>query len=81
MGSTSCSNEGINSNPKSEFVTLAANYQGAKFNSPNDLVGNQRGELYFTDPPYGLIKKEKDPNKEIEYQEFFYLGKMVMLIL
>ena len=46
-------------NPKSEFVTLAANYQGAKFNSPNDLVYNQRGELYFTDPPYGLIKKKR----------------------
>ena len=62
-------------NPKSEFVTLAANYQGAKFNSPNDLVYNQRGELYFTDPPYGLIKKEKDPNKEIEYQGVFLLRK------
>ncbi len=60
-------------NPKSEFITLASHYKGSKFNSPNDLVYNQKGELYFTDPPYGLLKKEKDPKREIEYQGVFLL--------
>lgn len=29
-------------------------YQGKRFNSPNDLVFHSNGDLYFTDPPYGL---------------------------
>ena len=33
---------------------LAATYQGKRFNSPNDLVVARRGDIYFTDPPYGL---------------------------
>lgn len=35
-------------------TTLADKYQGKKFNSPNDLVINSKGDIYFTDPPYGL---------------------------
>lgn len=29
-------------------------YDGKRFNSPNDLVFHANGDLYFTDPPYGL---------------------------
>lgn len=37
-----------------ENVTvLAAHYQGAQLNSPNDLVVKRDGSVYFTDPPYG----------------------------
>ena len=35
-------------------TTLADRYQGKRFNSPNDLVFRASGDLYFTDPPYGL---------------------------
>ena len=34
--------------------TLADNYNGKKFNSPNDIVQKSNGDYYFTDPPYGL---------------------------
>ena len=40
--------------PKSLFVSIANNYKGKKFNSPNDAVYDSAGELIFTDPPYGL---------------------------
>ncbi len=41
-------------NPQNSFVSIAAKYQGKKYNSPNDLVLDSKGNLYFTDPPYGL---------------------------
>jgi gluconolactonase len=40
--------------PKPNFVTLADKYQGKRFNSPNDAAYDSAGNLYFTDPPYGL---------------------------
>lgn len=40
--------------PAPDFVTLIATFEGARLNSPNDLVFNSRGDLWFTDPPYGL---------------------------
>jgi gluconolactonase len=50
-------------------ITIADKYQGKRLNSPNDIVqhtGNKN--YYFTDPPYGLNKKQNDPTREI--QEF-----------
>lgn len=40
------------------FTPLATNYQGKRFNSPNDLVIAKDGTIYFTDPPYGMKKGE-----------------------
>ncbi len=40
-------------------TVLADNYQGKKLNSPNDLVLHPSGDVYFTDPPYGLDKGAK----------------------
>lgn len=40
-------------NPAPKFTTIADNYNGKKFNSPNDLVMDKSGNIYFTDPPYG----------------------------
>ncbi len=34
--------------------TLVDNYKGKRLNSPNDAVFKSNGDLYFTDPPYGL---------------------------
>lgn len=53
--------------PQAKFVSLADNYQGKKFNSPNDLVFHSNGVLYFTDPPYGLVKQWDDPARELEF--------------
>ena len=61
--------------PRAEYETLAGKYQGKRFNSPNDLAYNQKGELYFTDPPYGLVQKEKDPKREIDFQGVYLLRK------
>lgn len=36
------------------FVTLVDRFGGKRFSSPNDLCFDRAGNLYFTDPPYGL---------------------------
>ena len=46
-------------------------YQGKRFNSPNDLVYKHDGALYFTDPPYGLLKQDEDPAKELKFNGVF----------
>ncbi|MDD1443859.1 SMP-30/gluconolactonase/LRE family protein [Dolichospermum sp. ST_sed3] len=50
--------------PKPEFVTLAGYYDGKRFNSPNDAAYRSNGDLFFTDPPYGLGDQDKDVDKE-----------------
>jgi gluconolactonase len=47
--------------------TLADNYQGRRLNSPNDACYNRRGDLFFTDPPYGLPKGADDPRREMDF--------------
>jgi gluconolactonase len=34
-------------------------YQGAKFNSPNDVAVKSDGTIWFTDPPYGIPAGER----------------------
>ncbi len=55
--------------------TLADNFQGKRFNSPNDIVQKSNGDYYFTDPPYGMPKKEKDPSRETEFFGVYRIGK------
>ncbi|MCE3224623.1 MAG: Gluconolactonase, partial [Nitrospira sp.] len=45
------------------IVPLVEHYGGHKLNSPNDLVFTSNGDLYFTDPPFGLPKAFDDPGK------------------
>jgi len=54
--------------PASKFVTIADRYQGKRLNSPNDAVYHPNGDIYFTDPPYGLPRKMDDPTKELDFQ-------------
>jgi gluconolactonase len=64
------------------FTTLADRYEGQRFNSPNDLVYGPHGDLYFTDPPYGLEKGADDPKREMNYCGLFRLtkdGKVTLL--
>ncbi|MEO6316272.1 MAG: SMP-30/gluconolactonase/LRE family protein [Chitinophagaceae bacterium] len=67
--------------PKPVFVVLTNNYKGKKFNSPNDLVFNNKGELFFTDPPYGLEKNMDDPLKELPFQGIFKRKKNGQVVL
>jgi len=53
--------------PNGSFTTLAEYHKFRRFNSPNDLVFNRKGELYFTDPPYGLEGNNNDPRKELMF--------------
>jgi gluconolactonase len=63
-------------------VTLADKYDGKRFNSPNDLVYDSKGNLYFTDPPYGLVKNYEDPARELDWCGVYRLtpdGKVTLL--
>lgn len=40
--------------PASKFKTIIGSYKGRKFSSPNDATISKSGNIYFTDPPYGL---------------------------
>ncbi|MCZ8134503.1 MAG: SMP-30/gluconolactonase/LRE family protein [Algoriphagus sp.] len=66
--------------PKSDFQALATSYEGKRFNSPNDLIFNSSGQLFFTDPPYGM-----DPwdEKQLDFQGVYRLdgdGKVNLLV-
>lgn len=57
--------------PAAAFESIAGQYKGKKFNSPNDAIFDSKGNLYFTDPPYGLVKNAEDPSKELPFQGVF----------
>jgi len=68
--------------PKDSFEFLVTNFNGKKFNSPNDLHITKNGDIFFTDPPYGLPGKDEDANKEIKFNGVYRLksdGKLVLI--
>ena len=65
-----------------KFVTLVDRYQGKRLNSPNDVVIKSNGDVYFTDPPYGLPNGADDPAKELDFQGVYRLnarGELTLL--
>ena len=63
-------------------ITLVDRYEGKRINSPNDVVFKSNGDLYFTDPPFGLPKSYDDPRKETPFQgvyKFSKDGKLTLL--
>jgi len=70
--------------PEAKFISLANNYNGKKFNSPNDAVFTSWGELFFTDPPYGLqTQDDTDPKKEIPFNGVYRVtpdGKVTLVV-
>ncbi|MGI9543602.1 MAG: SMP-30/gluconolactonase/LRE family protein [Cyclobacteriaceae bacterium] len=69
--------------PESNFVTIVDEYQGQRFNSPNDAAYHSNGDLYFTDPPYGLEQQVEDPSKEIDFQGVYKAspeGEVTLLV-
>ncbi len=62
-------------NPAPDYQVLASNYGGKLINSPNDLVVHHSGDVYFTDPPYGLAGFEKSPDIELDFFGVFRLTK------
>ena len=68
--------------PQPKLIKIASNYKGKKFDSPNDLAFLSNGDIYFTDPPYGLEKNVDDPLKEAPYQGVYKIsanGKIALL--
>lgn len=62
--------------------TLVDNYMGKRLNSPNDGAFKSNGDLYFTDPPYGLPMRLEDPRKELDFQGVYRLsakGELTLL--
>jgi len=63
---------------------FAGNWDGKRFNSPNDICEHPAGYYFFTDPPYGLPHREKDTlNKEIPFNGVYCLtddGRVSLLI-
>ncbi len=55
--------------------TLVDNYQGKRLNSPNDGVLKSNGDIYFTDPPYGLPNRENDSRRELDHFGVYRIAK------
>lgn len=49
------------------ITVLADRYGSVRFNSPNDVVVASDGSIWFTDPPYGIVKPEEGHPGEREY--------------
>lgn len=58
-------------NADGTVTVLAEKFNGKKFNSPNDLVFTKNGDLYFTDPAYGL----GGGKAELDFTGVFRLAK------
>jgi gluconolactonase len=69
------------SSPAAKFVSVVDNFQGKKLNSPNDAIFNSDGDLYLTDPPYGLPEKENDATREIPFHGVYKVTNGVSTLI
>ena len=63
-------------------TVLVSEYMGKRFNSPNDLIIKSNGDIYFTDPPYGLEGLDESPDKELDINGVYCLkpsGELTLL--
>ena len=68
--------------PEAKYISLASKFEGKRFSSPNDCVYNNAGELFFTDPPYGLqTQDDTDSTKEIKHNGVYKVRKDGTVIL
>lgn len=66
----------------SRKTILADRHEGRRLDSPNDLVFRSNGDLYFTDPPFGLHKAFNDLGNELDFSGVYRLstsGKLTLL--
>ena len=54
--------------------TVISDFEGKKFNSPNDLFVARNADIYFTDPPYGLTLQDDSPQKELSFNGVYRLS-------
>lgn len=60
--------------PEPVFTTLTDRFEGKRYSSPNDLTIRSTGDIYFTDPPYGLEQGADDPAKEMSVNGVYRLA-------
>ncbi|WP_018617278.1 SMP-30/gluconolactonase/LRE family protein [Segetibacter koreensis] len=60
--------------------TLADNYRGKAFNSPNDIIQKSNGDYYFTDPAYGLPKDSAASAKVLGIYRISKNGVVTLLV-
>jgi gluconolactonase len=67
--------------PDGSIVTVVDRFEGKRLNSPNDFVVGRDGTLFFTDPPYGLLRQVE--GKELDFQGVYRLdrdGRLRLLV-
>lgn len=62
------------------LTVLASVFQGKKLNSPNDVVVKSNGDLYFTDPPYGIRAEQQEQPIQGVYRLSPEGGEPVLLV-
>ena len=63
------------------FTTLVDRYRGRRLNSPNDATFKSKGDLYFTDPPYGLMGDDRKTIGALGFCGVYRLGTDARLTL
>ena len=48
------------------LTIIADNYNNKKLNSPNDVAVSKSGNIWFTDPPYGILTNQEGHKSESE---------------
>lgn len=67
--------------PEPNFINIVDRYDNLRLNSPNDAVYHENGDLFFTDPPYGLgTQNDSDPQKELPFNGVFVWKKNKELV-
>jgi len=59
--------------PDGSYTAVAAEFEGLRLNSPNDVVIGSDGTLYFTDPPFGLAEQDTSTLKELAFNGVYRL--------
>ena len=49
-----------------DLSVIADNYNNKKLNSPNDVAVSKSGNIWFTDPPYGILTNQEGHKSESE---------------
>ena len=63
------------------YETVVDRFEGKWLNSPNDLIFSKNGDLFFTDPPYGLEQQDDDSLKELDFNGIFKWSKNEGVVL
>jgi gluconolactonase len=69
-------------NPHGDTTVIADRFEGARLNSPNDVVCRSDGSVWFTDPPFGRPGMASDPDRELDFSGVYRVdpdGRVVLI--